>query len=217
MSSLVLGVLAVIVGAVFCFRGAAAMRLVLALWGAFAGLNVGGAAVAAVTGEGYLATAAGWIVGAVVAAVFAALAYLYYAVAIVLVMASVGFALGLGAAGAVGVEADWVAVVIGVVAGLALAWLAVAVDLPSLILVAVSVLGGALVTVAGILLLVGRVDTAELRAGELSAHLTGWWYGLYLVLLIAGAVVQLRGLRTGCSMRTQWDGGRPDRAATLNR
>src|SRR5699024_10810121 len=54
MSSLVLGVLAVIVGAVFCFRGAAAMRLVLALWGAFAGLNVGGAAVAAVTGEGYL-------------------------------------------------------------------------------------------------------------------------------------------------------------------
>jgi len=217
MSSLVLGVLAVVVGAVFCLRGAAAMRLVLAMWGAFAGLNLGGTAVSALTGDGHLTTAAGWIVGAVAAAVCAALAYLYYAVAITVAMASVGFALGLGAAGAVGISRDWLAVVVGVAAGALVAGLALAVDLPSLILVAVSVLGGALVTVAGTMLLAGRIDTAQLRAGELSQHLTGWWYGLYLALLVAGTVVQLRGLRTGCSMRTQWaDAGR-DRAATLNR
>lgn len=212
MSSLVLGVLAVVVGAVFCFRGAAAMRLVLALWGAFAGLNLGAAAVSALTGDGYLATAAGWIVGALVAAVFAALAYLYYAVAITVAMASVGFALGLGAAGAVGIAHDWVAVVIGVAAGALVAGLALAVDLPSLILIAVSVLGGALVTVAGTMLLADRIDAVQLRAGELSAHLTGWWYGLYLALLLAGGVVQLRSLRTGCSMRRQWTGDGTGRA-----
>ncbi len=82
MTDVVLGILAVLAGAVFCFRGLPAMRIVIAFWGAFAGFGLGAALVAAIGGDSYLSTALGWVVGILVAILFAVLAYLYYAVAV---------------------------------------------------------------------------------------------------------------------------------------
>ncbi|CAM2913060.1 DUF4203 domain-containing protein [Prescottella defluvii] len=209
MSDIVIGILAVFVGAVFCFRGVPAMRFVIALWGAFAGLNLGAGLVSAITGDGYLSTVLGWIVGVLVAILFSVLAYLYYAVAVTLTMASVGFALGAAAMAAVGVTWNWVIVVVGVLIGVALAALTLAVNLPAVLLVVVSVLTGAVVATGGVMLLVGALDTSDFDDATLTATVTHewWWYALYLALVVAGAIAQTRTLGRERLLRDQWRAG----------
>ncbi|MFC4602122.1 DUF4203 domain-containing protein [Rhodococcus kronopolitis] len=207
MSDIVIGILAVAVGAAFCFRGVPMMRFVIALWGAFAGLNLGAGLVSAITGDGYFATALGWLVGIAVAVLFAVLAYLYYAVAVVLTMASVGFVLGTAAMAALGVTWEWLVIVAGVLLGALLAVATLATDLPAILLVVVSSLGGAAVIVGGVMLLVSTIDTADFNRGTLTdtvAH-DWWWYALCIVLAVAGALAQARMLgRESRSLREQW-------------
>ncbi|MGC4066820.1 MAG: hypothetical protein QM784_19725 [Polyangiaceae bacterium] len=83
MSDVVLGLLAIIVGALFCFQGYLALRLIIPIWGALAGFSVGAGFVAEITGDGFLSTGVSWIVGIAVALLFAVVAYLYYAVSVV--------------------------------------------------------------------------------------------------------------------------------------
>ncbi|WP_433612386.1 DUF4203 domain-containing protein [Prescottella agglutinans] len=206
MPDIVIGILAIVVGAVFCFRGVPAMRFVIALWGAFAGLNLGAGLVSAITGDGFLASALGWIVGFLLAVLFSVLAYLYYAVAVTLTMASVGFALGSAAMAAVGVTWNWVVITVGVVLGVALAALTLVVNLPAVLLVVVSALGGAVTVVGGVMLLVGTLDTADFDEETLTATVAHdwWWYALYVVLVVAGTIAQARMLGRERTLRDQW-------------
>ncbi len=199
MSDNVLGVVAVIVGAVFCVGGYWAMRYVLALWGAFAGFVIGAWLVASVRDEALLAGALGWVVALLLALVFAACAYLYYAVAVVLSLASVGFALAAAAMTALGVSWTWLVILVAVVVGVAVGVLALTFNLPMVLLVLVSAAGGASVAVAGVMLLAGEIDRAELGDAGTAVQGDWWWYLLYLALFVGGAVSQLRrvGLRTG--------------------
>ncbi|HRA36003.1 MAG TPA: DUF4203 domain-containing protein, partial [Acidimicrobiales bacterium] len=88
MEDIVIGLIALIAGSVFCFSGYRAFRLIIPLWGAFTGFAVGAGAISAITGDALLAKPVGWIVGLVVGVVFALLAYLYYEVAVILTMGS---------------------------------------------------------------------------------------------------------------------------------
>ncbi|WP_137724780.1 DUF4203 domain-containing protein [Prescottella subtropica] len=206
MSDIVIGLLAVVIGAVFCFRGVVAMRFVIALWGAFVGLNLGAGLVSAITGDGFFATALGWIVGVVVAVVFSLLAYLYYAVAVTLAMASVGFVLGTATMAAIGVTWNWVVILVGVLAGIALAVFTLAANLPAVLLVVLSALGGATAVTAGVMLLAGTIDTTDFDRGTLTdtiAH-DWWWYTLYVALAVAGAIVQVGLLGRERALRDQW-------------
>lgn len=206
MSDIVIGILAVLAGAVFCFRGVLAMRFVIALWGAFVGLNLGAGLVAAITGDGFFGTALGWIVGILVSVLFSVLAYLYYTVAVTLAMASVGFVLGTAVMVAVGVTWNWVIITVGVLLGVLLAVLTLAVDLPAVLLVIVSVLGGAATVVGGLMLLAGTVDTADFDHATITGNISDswWWYAIYVALILAGAVAQGRFLGRQRSLRDQW-------------
>lgn len=201
-----IGILAVLVGAVFCFRGFLAMRFVIAIWGAFAGLNLGAALEAAINNDGFLTTALGWITGIVLAVIFSVLAYLYYAVAVTLTMASVGFFLGAGAMVAVGVTWNWVVVLVGALIGVALAVLTLAINLPAIILVLVSVLGGAVVIIGGVMLLVGTLNTETFNDGMLLVDINvgWWWFAMYIVLVVLGILAQMRMLGDERSVREQW-------------
>ena len=211
MPDIVIGILAIVVGAIFCFRGFLAMRFVISIWGAFAGLNLGAALVSVISGDSFLVTALGWIVGVLLALAFSVLAYLYYAVAVVFAMASVGFLLGASAMVAAGVTWNWVVVLVGVLIGIALAVLTLAVDLPAVLLVVLSVLGGAVAIVGGVMLLVGTLNTEDFNQAILmeSVKAEWWWYAMYVALIIAGVVTQTRLLGQERSLRQQW---RPTRA-----
>ena len=211
------GVLLLLVGAAFCFQGYLALRLLIPIWGALVGFSVGAGIVAAVNDERFLATALGWIVGLVLAVVFALLAYLYYAVSVVLAMGAIGFLLGTSLMYAFDVQWEWLIVLVGIVAGVLLAVLAVVADLPMVLLVVLSALGGASAMVGALMLLTGAVDTDEFTSDEViaSADRDWWWTALYMALALAGIVVQVRATdRWRMSMRRAWEADR-GRATTV--
>ncbi len=117
---ILVGLLAIAIGAVFCFRGWLALRIVIPIWGAFAGFFLGAGAVAGVTDEGFLSSVLGWIVGLALALLFGLAAYLYYAIAIVLALAAIGFTVGTDVMVALGVTWSWVIVLVGI--ALAVRW-----------------------------------------------------------------------------------------------
>ena len=120
MADILLGLLAIIAGGAMLLAGQFVLRLVIPIWGFFAGFAFGAGLVANLADERFLGTVLGWVLGLVFAVVFAVLAYLYYYVAITLAMAAFGFAIGSGLVVALGIDWNWVAVLVGTVVGVIL-------------------------------------------------------------------------------------------------
>lgn len=208
MTDLVLGLLAIVVGLIFCFAGSPLMRFVITLWGALVGFGLGAGLVAHSTGDHLLATALSWTVGLILALVFAVLAYLYYAVAVVLAMGGVGFALAGSLLAAIGVTWNWVIILVGVAVGIVFAVIAIMGDLPLVLLQVLSAIAGAAVAVSGLMLLVGAVDSDTFTDGGFLAMVREdwWWWLVYAALAIVGLVAQSRAASAHRdSMRRQWE------------
>ena len=211
MQDVVVGILALVVGGALALRGYVALRILIAMWGALFGFLLGAGLVAQWTGEGFLAAALGWVVGIVLGLLFGAIAYLYYVVSIVIGMAGIGFALGTGLMAMLHVRWSWVTVLVGILVGVLLAAVAIAADLPSVLLVVLSALGGAVVVVFGLMALFGVVHTSDFTSGEVTARLSDswWWYAVYLVVAVAGVVAQSRHLSSfRGTVREQWSSPR---------
>lgn len=194
MDEVVVGLLAILVGAAFCFRGWILMRILLAIWGAFAGFWLGAGLVAGITGDSFLGDVLAWVVGAVVAVAFAVLAYLYYAVSVLLALASSGYLLGATLMVGVGIDWTWLIVLVGVVVGALLAFLAMVGRVPLLLLMLVSATAGASALVGGIMFLVGTIDLADLEDTGVVQRIDAspWWWLLWFGIAVAGIVVQWR-------------------------
>lgn len=206
MSDVLVGVVALLAGLVLCFRGYWALRLVLSIWGALIGFGLGSTLATWLDDDSYLATALGWVLGLVLALVFALLAYLYYAVGVVLSLGTMGFALGATVMAALGVEWDWAVIAAGVACGLAVGLLAIAADVPMMLLVVLSSLAGASVAVAGIMLLTSVIDTADFETADVTGNIDGhalWALG-FIVLAVAGVLTQLNHARGAVSARQHW-------------
>ncbi len=100
-----------------CFWGYLAFRVVIPIWGAFVGFGVGAGLIASFCGDGFLQTGLGWIVGIAVALLFAVLAYLFYEVAVVIAMGSIGFTLGVSLMVALDVSWTWTVILVGLALG----------------------------------------------------------------------------------------------------
>jgi hypothetical protein len=213
VKDVIVGLLALAVGALFCFRGYLALRLVIPIWGAFAGFVFGAGLVDSITGDGFLGTALGWGVGFAVAIVFSLIAYLYYEVAVIIGMSAIGFTLGVTVMAAIGVTWSWVIVLVGVVTALALALLAIIADVPMMLLTLLTATAGATTMVTGVMLLAGTLSTDDFEVAATTETIDDawWWYAMYAVLVILGIVAQLRDQeRLRQTLRQNWEtsGGR---------
>jgi hypothetical protein len=217
MSDILIGLLAVAVGALIAARGYLAMRLIIPVWGAFTGFFVGAGIVGAVTGDGFLSTVVGWLVGLAVAMVFALLAYLYYELSVVIAMGAIGFSLGTAAMVALGVSWSWVIVLVGVLAAVFLAGIAIVGDLPMVILMVLTALAGASTVVFGLMLVFGVIDLGDLDSAATTQAVDDdwWWYAISILVAAVGIAAQFRAVESlTTTMRQQWaeDGGRQLRA-----
>jgi hypothetical protein len=208
MRDVLIGLVAVAAGLLFCFAGYVALRVIIPIWGAVSGFFIGAGLVASFGDERYLRTLLSWVVGLAVGIVFGALAYLYYEVSVALAMSAVGFTLATGAMVAIGVSWSWVIVLVGTAAGLLLAVAAIAADLPLILLIWLSALAGAVTAIGGLMLIVGTVDLDGFRASTTDELHDSWgWYVGYVALVVAGLVVQLRGADLSRrSMARSWEG-----------
>lgn len=220
MDDILIGIFALIVGLVFCFSGYFAMRVVIPIWGTFAGFMFGAGLVDNFTDEGFLASALGWVVGVAVALVFGLLAYLYYEISVVIAMAAIGFALGSTLMVALGVTWSWMIVLVGLAIGVVLAIAAVVGDLPMILLTVLSALAGASAATTGIMLIFGAISLSDFDSAATTQRLNDdwWWFAIYAGLVVAGLIVQIRNTkRLAATMRAAWaqsGGGQMKTAAT---
>jgi len=207
MQDIIVGIISLVVGVMFCFWGYLAMRIIIPIWGGFAGFFFGASLVAGVTQQDFLSSLAGWLVGLAIAVVFFLIAYLYYEVSVILVMTSIGFTLGTTLMVALGVSWSWLVVLVGVVMALALALVAILADLPTGILVVLTSLAGASAIILGIMLIVGRSQTSGFSTRRFNDAIGAqwWWWLIYGGLALAGLISQVRVVgRLQDSMRTTW-------------
>lgn len=209
MEDVVLGLLAVAVGLLFCFRGYLTMRVIIPIWGMFSGFVLGAAIVSSANGDGFLRTGLSWFVGAFVGLTFGLLAYLYFEVSVVLAMAAIGFSLGVSAMIAIGVSWSWLILIVGVSVGMLLAVVALAGNLPMVLLTVLTATSGASTVVGGIMLLTNKLKSESITSsGSVTdrLHDDWWWYAIWGGLVVAGLIAQLSAAdRAGGTMREAWD------------
>jgi hypothetical protein len=219
MEDVVVGILAILFGAVFCFWGYFAMRIVIPIWGFFAGFMLGAGATSAFDDSEFLSTVLGWVLGLFIGLLFAVVAYLFYEIAVVLAFASIGFAFGAGLMAAFNIDWDWVVVIVGVAVGVVFGIVAAMSELPMLLLVIFSTIAGALTITAGLMLLFGAIETEDWSNDSVIDLIDDdwWWWVIALGLAIAGILAQLRAIaQLRWSMRAAWENSRtPDRSAAL--
>jgi hypothetical protein len=192
MADFILGLLAIIAGVAMLFAGRFALRLVLPFWGFFVGFAFGAGLVADLADERFLGTVLGWVLGLVFAVVFAVLAYASYYVAVVLAMGAFGFAIGSGFVVAIGIDWNWLAVVVGLVVGVIVGLVSVVANMPMIVLVVLSSFAGAVGVVGGLMLMVGSLNSADFTRGDFTTNIdNNWaWSLLLLVLALGGIVIQ---------------------------
>ena len=182
-----IGALVLLAGAAFCFVGYRFFRILIVIWGFFAGFNLGaGAMTALFSNNPFLGTTTGIVLGLVVGVVFAALAYFFYYIAVVLLGASVGYSLGSGFIALFGLNnPGFISVIVGVALAVVFALVILLFNLPKLLIMVFTALGGAVAMLAGLLILLGQVKTAYLQYGDAVALVRASWFWTIVAIVIA--------------------------------
>ena len=183
-----IGALILLAGAAFCFAGYRFFRILITIWGFFAGFNLGTAAMTALFNNAFLGTTTGIVLGLVIGLVFAVLAYFFYYFAVVLLGATAGYDLGSGFIGAIGLNnPGFISVIVGVALAVVFALVILLFNLPKLLIMVFTALGGAVAMLAGLLILLGQVKVAYLQYGDAVALVRASWF--WSIVAIALAVV----------------------------
>lgn len=180
MEHILVGLIGIGIGALVAAFGTRGFYLLLPLWAAVSGFLLGAGLVAAILGEGFLATVTGWIAGVGLGLVFAVIAGVFYYAAVMILAGAVGFGIGSGLLAAFGVEPGVVTSIAGAVVAAGLVILAVLVDAPTILVAVYSAFGGSAIAVAGAWLLLGRTSLETVGAQGPLGSLEG--DGLALVL-----------------------------------
>ncbi len=183
----------VVLGLLLCFVGFRFFVVLLPLFGFFAGFLITAEAIQELFGGGFLATASSWVFGFVIGIFCAAIAYLYYYVAVAILAASAGYELGIGVISGLGVNSGFLQFIIGLVLAVIFVAAVIVLNLPKVLIVALTAAVGASMILAGILLALGRIALTDLNLGVVGAfiHASWFWFLVYLVIGGAGIAVQL--------------------------
>jgi hypothetical protein len=190
---ILLGLIALAVGAAFTFYGFKFFLILLPLWAFVVGFSAGAQAVSQLFNEGFLTTITGWVVGFFLGAAFAVISYLWYWAAIVLLGGGLGYTIGVGLMGWLNIH-GFLAVVVGVILGAVFAVGTILLRAPRVLVVVFTSLGGAATIVGGILLIIGRIPVGSLTDGVLGAVLEDnlFWFVVWVAIAALGVVYQSR-------------------------
>jgi Domain of unknown function (DUF4203) len=194
--AIVIGLLAILIGLAFTFMGFRLFLILLPVWGFFIGFYFGAEMVSVIFGTGFLADVTGFVVGFVAALIFAVASYLWYWLAVTILGGSVGYAVGVGLIGFLGISNNFINVVIGLLFAIVFAVAAIWLRLPKYLAIAFTSVGGAFAAVAGLAILFGKLDTTALghtgtTIGAIK-DLNWLWLAAAIVLTVIGIWYQTR-------------------------
>lgn len=181
-----------LLGAVICFGGYRFFLILLPIWGFFFGFGLGAQTVQALLGDAFFATVTSWVVGFVLALLFAVLSYLFYIVAVALIAGSLGYGLVVAIMGAIGFNFGVITWVLGIVVGVIFAWVTIRYNLAKYVIIIATALGGAGLAIGTLVLGVDGVSTAAATTDPIRTMLQGspLLALVFIVMAAAGAYVQ---------------------------
>jgi hypothetical protein len=191
------GLIALGFGLVVLLNGYKLFLILLPIWGFLFGFVFGAQTIEALFGIGFLATVTSWVVGFVVGAVFAILSYLFWIAAVAIYSGMIGYAIGIGLMGLIGLESGLIPWLVGVAAGVALAIAVIMLNLQKWLIILGSALIGAAVIVGTFLVLFGVIPPIAISgaAVKLAMQNSLFWLIGFLALFVAGVLAQFRTTR----------------------
>jgi len=203
MQEIVVALFAIGIGVLFNFYGYKAMRFLFPLWGLVAGYWAGARLVEAITGNGFFSTALSIAVGIAFGLVFAVLAYLFYAVAVLIFMGTLGYWIGAGLLIWVGLTPGIVTALAGIALGAVFVVAGLMADTPKYFLLFLTAFAGAALIVSGLLLMGNIVELPALKDGvvRVVGDQSWFWQVLWIGLGVIGFVAQIN---SSASEELQW-------------
>lgn len=189
--------IALLFGTVVAFGGYRLFMFLLPIWGFFFGFVIGAQSVQYLLGEGFLGTVTGWVVGFIVALIFAVLSYLFYVFAVGIVAASIGYGLGVGIVGLFSDNLTLIAWLVGIVLAVIVVGLTFALNLAKYVIIIGTAFGGAAATIGTLMVGVQNIDLLVFFGNPVRTILNAGflWAVLLLIMAIAGIVVQFQANR----------------------
>jgi hypothetical protein len=184
--------LIILLGLALCFAGYRFFVILVTIWGFVAGFHFGASILTNWFGQGFLTTVIGWVIGLLVGIFAAAIAYLFYEAAVILLAGFVGYEIGVGIMTWIGFQPGFIPFLVGLAVALAMAAVAVMLRFPKVLIIILTALAGAGAILAGFFLAFGRISLADLQFGTIGAIVRDdWIWGLlYVALAAVGMLIQ---------------------------
>lgn len=185
--------MALAVGLAICFNGYRWFLILLPVWGFFFGFALGAQTLQAVFGIGFLSTVTSWVLGFVVGAVFAMASYLFYLAAVALMGGSLGYALGVGIMGLIGLDFGLIPWLVGIVLAVIVAGVTVYYNLYRYVIIATTAIGGAGTVVITFMFGWAGLTLAKFAENPIRFALQDapLWAVFFVVLAVLGIASQL--------------------------
>ena len=192
LGTIVGGMILLFLGGVIAFAGYRLFLVLLPIWGFFFGFALGAQSIQALFGDAFLATITSWVVGFIVAAVFAILAYLFYIFAVALISFSLGYAATVGLLTAIGMQWGLIVWLAAVVVGVVLGFVVLRFNLQKVVIELATAFLGAGAIVGVFLALFGGLPSSELVNNPVAVALKNspFWMLVFIILGIVAFVVQ---------------------------
>ena len=189
------GLIALLFGMVVAFAGYRLFLFLIPIWGFFFGFGLGAQAIMALSpNDAFLATVTSWVVGFVVAVVFAVLAYLFYLVAVAIISFSLGYSATLGLLLALGLPlaGGFITWIIAVVVGVVLALVVLRFNIQKVVIELATAFLGAGAIVGVFLALFGGLPMSQLVQNPVAAALKAspFWMIVFIILGIVAFAAQ---------------------------
>jgi hypothetical protein len=164
-------------------------RFVIPLWGFIAGLSVGGSIISSMAGTPFLGTAMGIIVGLILGIVFAALSYMFYSIAVVVLIGAAGFWAGSSFVQLFGFDPGILSALVGLALGIMVAIVALTLNAPKYALIIFTAAVGAMTAVGGMLLLFNKVPLDQFSYNAVNQSIADSFLWTLLALVLAGVSI----------------------------
>lgn len=192
-------IIALAFGTLVCFTGYRLFLVLLPVWGFFVGFALGAQTIQAILGEMFLASVTSWVVGFVVAVIFAVLAYLFYIFAVIVIAAGLGYGIGVGFM-TLFMNMGLIPWIVGIAAAVIVVVVTLMFNLQKYVIVIATAAAGALLAIGTLMLGAQGMAMADLSLANAPVKALfdagALWGILFVVMVIGGIFVQIRSTTT---------------------
>jgi hypothetical protein len=194
IEGIIVGLLAVVVGAAWAAYGLKFFTILLPLWAFLFGLISGAQWGQDVFGQGFFSTVLSWIIGFGFGLFLAVISFFWYYAAVTILGGALGYALGVGLMDWLGIDASILGILVGLIVGAVFAFATFVLGVPAFLVIYLSAISGAAAVVNGVLVLFGVIKLSDLESGFFSGLLTNGVVGIiaWIALSVVAIVYQLR-------------------------